>query len=94
MGDFRVTVDAVGGHGCQREIKDGGTVGGCGGSSCPDCITAEYIAKMARSGCNVKSATLVHWPGQPSEVVDVFDASYSALHGEAARAPRLRRGSF
>lgn len=91
MGDFRIQVDAVGGHGCQREIKDGGTVYGCGSMSCPDCITAEFISRMIRSGANVKSAALVHWPGQASEVVDEFHVAASST---SSRATRTRHGSF
>lgn len=43
MGDFRVTVNAVGGHGCERNVTDGGVVYGCR-------ITARYVADMRRAG--------------------------------------------
>lgn len=81
MGQFHVHVDAVGGHGCQREVKDGETVTGCGQPSCPDCITRDYVGKLKASGASVSEATLTHWPGQPSEVRD------NLLTGH-------RRGSF
>lgn len=83
MGTFRVEIQAVGGHGCQRERKDGTTVDGCGQPSCPDCITREYVKNLKRSGAHFQKplpgmsqpssdgyARLIHWPGQPGEVVD------------------------
>jgi hypothetical protein len=91
MGDFRIEVNAIGGHGCQRNVKDGETVFGCGAMNCPDCLTAEYIAKLQRSGAHVKDATLTHWPGQASEVKDEFVVSPAATRNTSAR---VRRGSF
>lgn len=70
MGQFVVRVDAVGGHGCQREIGDGETVTGCGQSSCPDCITRQYVGHLKASGTTFTEASLTHWPGQPGEVRD------------------------
>lgn len=70
MGQFIVAVDAVGNHGCQREIKDGGTVIGCEKSSCTDCITREYVRRLKRSGAMMAAATITHWPGSESEVRD------------------------
>lgn len=90
MGDFRVTVDAVGGHGCQRDVPEGGTVVGCGGSTCPDCITARYIAEMSKAGVHVKNAKIQHWPDTTGEVIDAFDMS---VHGLTLQ-PRIRSGNF
>lgn len=70
MGQFNVSVTAVGGHGCQREVKDGGQVYGCGQMSCPDCIAREFVETLKRRGANVEEAKLTHWPGTPTEVVD------------------------
>jgi hypothetical protein len=70
MGTFLVTVEAVGGHGCQREIGDGEHVVGCERPGCPDCITREYVRRLKRSGATLNIATLTHWPGTPTEVVD------------------------
>jgi hypothetical protein len=70
MGTFLVTVEAVGGHGCQREYGHGQAVLGCDRPNCPDCITREYVRRLKRSGATVNIATLKHWPGQESEVVD------------------------
>ena len=91
MGDFRVELQGAGGHGCQREIGDGGEVVGCGSMSCPDCITARYVADMARAGFPIAHARFVHWPGEKQEVVDEFDTVARAY---STRAKRRRRGRF
>lgn len=70
MGTFRVEVEAVGGHGCQRDKKDGEAVLGCDLPHCPDCIAREFVRRLKRTGSQVNTATLRHWPGQTSEVVD------------------------
>lgn len=62
MGDFRVTVEALGGHGCQREIGDGEFVVGCNRPGCPDCIAREFVRRLQRSGAQLHSAKIEHWP--------------------------------
>lgn len=62
MGDFRVTVTALGGHGCERERGDGEYVVGCERSGCPDCMAREFVRRLKRSGATVKDARIVHWP--------------------------------
>lgn len=81
MGEFRVAVTAIGGHGCQREKGDGEYVVGCERSNCPDCITREFVRRLKRSGTTVTAAELVHWPREVAQVHD------DLLTGE-------RRGSF
>lgn len=70
MGQFKVEVIAVGGHGCQREFGDGTIVHGCELPGCPDCAARHFVDELRRQGQNVESATLTHWPGQPNQVVD------------------------
>ena len=62
MGDFRITIEAVGGHGCDRDKKDLDQVYGCGRNDCPDCMTREFILHMKHKGVNIKKAILEHWP--------------------------------
>lgn len=81
MGQFRVTVEAIGGHGCQREYGDGEHVVGCERSGCTDCITREYVRRLKRAGASVSVAQIVHWPQEVGQVHD------DLLTGE-------RRGSF
>lgn len=93
MGEFRVELTGVGAHGCQREVKDGGTVYGCARMDCPDCVTAEYVGRMAKhAGVTVVSAKITHWPGQPNEVVDNFVTE--GIYGGGILVKRVRTGSF
>ena len=62
MGDFRITIEAVGGHGCGREAKDGQTVVRCRRMDCPDCRTIDFVETLKRGSCSVSSAKLEHWP--------------------------------
>jgi hypothetical protein len=62
MGNFRVVVEAAGGHGCNRTAKEGEEARGCGGETCPDCITARYIAALKQAGMHPTLALYTHWP--------------------------------
>lgn len=71
MGDFNIEVNATGGHGCQRTVKDGQQVQNfCGSTSCPDCIAREFVRSLKRAGNMVRDAVLTHWPGTAGEVKD------------------------
>lgn len=63
MGDFRIKIEAVGGHGCGREAAPGETIVRCGLPSCPDCQAVKFVEQLKATGAaNVASATLEHWP--------------------------------
>jgi hypothetical protein len=83
MGDFRVVLEATGGHGCQREKGDGDMIFGCGRMNCPDCIVQEFIEKMAKAGHTISSATLTHWPNAAQwggqSVVDEYKPSSTKI---------------
>jgi hypothetical protein len=71
MGNYRIVIDAVGGHGCQRDVKDGEEVQDqCGSTHCPDCAARAFVTRLAHQGNDVRSATLTHWPGTLAEVKD------------------------
>lgn len=79
MGTFRVEVQAVGGHGCQREIKSGGKVEDCGSPTCVDCIARRFVAELKKAGAlfsttgsigGVGYAKLTHWPYGHGTVYD------------------------
>ena len=71
MGNYRIEIEAVGGHGCQREIGDGGVVTGCGQVTfCPDCKARDFLKRLQSGGGSVQKATLTHWPGTDSQVQD------------------------
>lgn len=63
MGTFRVEVQAVGNHGCQRDKGDE-TIEGCGLAGCTDCVAREFLAKLQATGASVERATIEHWPHQ------------------------------
>jgi hypothetical protein len=62
MGDFRMTIEAVGGHGCDRKAKQGDQVTGCGRMDCPDCVFSAFVSQMQRLGMKPNIATMHHWP--------------------------------
>lgn len=73
MGHFRIEIDGVGGHGCSRDTKHGGTVLGCGQDYCPDCLARKFVLELKAYGMfnsTPASAVLRHWPGTDGEVVD------------------------
>lgn len=62
MGDFRIVIEAMGGHGCQREKATGEHVIGCEQHGCPDCMVRELVRRMKRAGVTLHCAEIVHWP--------------------------------
>jgi hypothetical protein len=73
MGNFRIVIDSVGGHGCDRAAKEGESIAYKDDAEhlkyCPDC-SAKKLVERYRVGWPDTKATLTHWPGEPSEVVD------------------------
>lgn len=71
MGNFRITISGVGGHGVDRGKGHGETVDfAAGGDSTPDAIAKRLVDELVASGAQVSEATVHHWPGQDSQVVD------------------------
>jgi hypothetical protein len=66
MGDFRMTLEGIGGHGCDRNAKAGGEIQGCGKMGCPDCQFAEFVTKMKKTN-QVLKATMHHWPANMTD---------------------------
>ncbi len=63
MGDFRMTIEAQGGHGCDRQAKEGEQLmSSCGREGCPDCMFARFVSEMQRAGMRPYRATFQHWP--------------------------------
>lgn len=74
MGSFKLEFQAVGGHGCQREAKEGETFVGCGRMGCPDCECKRVVEELRAKFPSVEKATLTHWPGQECAIVDDLSA--------------------
>jgi hypothetical protein len=87
MGQFRVVVDAVGGHGCMREAGDGEVVIGCERVGCPDCIAREFVRRLKRSGATVSVARIEHWPTEQQVAPSSGQVTDDLLTG-------LRAGKF
>lgn len=76
MGNFRVVIESVGGHGCDRKAKAGEEIHYYTTDAdfehrqhCPDCMFKAIVNRL-KNGWPDTKATLTHWPGEPSEVVD------------------------
>jgi hypothetical protein len=73
MGEFRIDIQGVGGHGCQRQLKNGAEVKDCGDPNCPDCLTRRFVKELKKRnffGYQQTYAKLVHWPGSQNQVTD------------------------
>jgi hypothetical protein len=69
VGNFKIEIEAVGGHGIQREVKQGETIDyAAADPKYPDAMAAAFVRDLARSN-NVLSARIVHWPDS-SPIVD------------------------
>lgn len=85
MGDFRITIDAVGNHGCEREKQY--DLAGCGQPGCTDCLTREFVEKLKASGASVQRAQIEHWPEQ------AFQGGYSKRESGVGPTDDLLRKS-
>jgi hypothetical protein len=68
MGNFRIVIDAVGGHGQDRDKKDGEVVDFTKPGSTdyhnentPEAIAQRAVVELKASGTNVLSAKVYHW---------------------------------
>ena len=93
VGNYRIVIEGVGSHGCQRDVAGESSVKvQCDSPSfCPDCAARALVDLMCRSGENVTSARLYHWLDnvtgevQSSTVVD--DLKSLQRHGTFNLAP-------
>lgn len=70
MGNFRITINATGGHGVDRLKRHGQTVDFEVEPLSPDAIIKRAVDELRARGNNVTEATIHHWPGTDSQVVD------------------------
>jgi hypothetical protein len=72
MGQFRLTITAMGANGCDRRAGAGEKLHQrCGKFQCPDCMAYDFVQQMKQKGITIASATFTHNPGREgSEVVD------------------------
>lgn len=81
MGNFRIVIDAVGGHGCDRRATEGEALAYGPDCTCPDCTAYRFVQELRAKGWfnSGGGASLTHWPGESDEVVD------DLLHGVRAQ---------
>ena len=71
MGTFKIQITAEGGHGQDRDVKDGEIVNFYkGGNSQPDALAKTFVEMLKSHGSSVSHATIIHWPEQEGEVTD------------------------
>ena len=70
MGNYKIEIEAVGGHGCDRKAQPGEALHLPHDENCPDCIAKRFVEQLGKSGSSVMYATLTHWPENPDLVVD------------------------
>ena len=81
MGNFKIEINAVGGHGDDREAMPGDLLTFSHDKS-PDKRAFDIAQQLKDAGffSNGGSAQLIHWPGEPGEVVDDM-LTGKRLHG-------------
>ena len=80
MGDFRIIINGIGGHGQDRDKKDGEVVNFQEDANSPDALAENFVKDLQAKGINVENASIVHWPldnyggqlenGRSSQIVD------------------------
>ncbi len=95
MGDYRITIEAVGGHGCGRDYGNG-TVNRCRRMDCPDCLAERFVRDLQSTGNSVASATLEHWPvpgacgtGRTENPGPIDDLKTSVRRGHFGKTPYI-----
>ncbi len=91
MGNYRVVLEASGGHGCQRNSEAGQPIYGCKSQSCPDCVVQEFVEKMMKLN-PVSKAELIHWPEEPCQITDTFVAPFNEV--KSYEASEFRDGEL
>lgn len=71
MGNFRIVINAVGGHGQDRKKGHGEIVDfSAGNDRSPEAILKRAVDELKATGNSVSEATVHHWPGSDFDVVD------------------------
>lgn len=62
LGNFKIEIEAVGGHGCAREVKQGEVINydECNERE-PDVMAKRFVEEFGKSN-SIASAKLIHWP--------------------------------
>ena len=80
MGNFKIEIEAVGGHGVLRHVKEGDVIPyGDAVPSEPDVLAAKFVEEFKKTN-DVVSAKLVHWPDTTPIVDNLLTGSRE--HGD------------
>jgi hypothetical protein len=61
MGQFNVTITAIGPDGCDRRSQPGDKLHGrCGKFGCPDCMSYDFVQQMRQKGFTIAEAQITH----------------------------------
>lgn len=97
MGNFRIVIDAVGGHGQDRSKKDGEVVDFTADSEIsPEAIAQRAVVELKAKGVNVLSAKVYHWPAdtvyQGDPVIPVSNDGGPCITDDLVTG--IRQGNF
>lgn len=99
MGSFILKLQAVGGHGCQREIKipEGQTeveIPRCAFRTCPDCRGIEALEDLLRhTGSSFEKGEIIHWPQDANGGI-LEELRWERTWGENFMLKRYRKRNF
>lgn len=62
MGNFKIEIEAVGGHGFAREVKQGERIPYSAEHTDPDNLAQGFLVALRNGGSSIVSAKLTHWP--------------------------------
>ena len=84
MGNFKIEIEAVGGHGVQRGVKQGEVIPyDTAHPNEPDVLAKRFVEEFGKSN-NVLSAKLIHWPDTTPIVDDLKTGKRE--HGDFTQA--------
>lgn len=97
MGNFRIVIDAVGGHGQDRSKKDGEVVDfNIDSVDSPEAIAQRAVTELREKGTNVLSAKVYHWPAdtvyQGEPVIPISNDGVPCITDDLFTG--FRKGSF
>ena len=99
MGQFKIVIDAVGGHGQDREKKDGEIVDFKNGGQyeTPESIAQSCVDTLKAHGVNVRSAKVYHWPqlnekGEDVSLIPVDQSGNECITDDLITG--IRKGQF
>jgi len=76
MGNFKIEIEAVGGHGHDRNATSGGPVNfGPPDTNNPDGLAKAFVDDLENRGINVVEAKLTHWPDTTPIVDDLKNST-------------------